>query len=211
MKFRRGQRAFSIVAVNHGPDDAPAVEVKITGLKADDVQRHSATRGSFDADSGVWTIGELETRDYKRTASGRDGEVLTIIPDRSADKEIGVSIRNTQDYQVCIDSSRDDVELSSPSQTACKAEASSNTWHTTNYYDHIENNDSATVSQREGTGDLLPTLQVSGLGGAAMLARWTELPSAVPARDRGLRDTEVNGRGEVLDRAAGSDHQAGVR
>ena len=177
MEVPAGQRAFSIVAVNHGPDEAPAVEVKITGLKADDVQRHSATRGSFDVDSGVWTIGEVETGDYKRTASGRDGEILTIIPSRSADKEIGVSITNTQDYQVCIDSSREDVELSSPSQTACKAEDSSNTWHTAKYYDHIENNDSATISQHEGTGDLLPTLQVSGLGGAAMLARWTELPS----------------------------------
>ena len=55
-----GQRAFSIVAVNHGPDDASAAEVKITGLKADDVQSHSATMGSFDPASGVWTIGELK-------------------------------------------------------------------------------------------------------------------------------------------------------
>ncbi len=177
MEVPAGQRAFSIVAVNNGPDDAPAVRVKITGLKADEVQHHSATRGSFDPDSGVWTIGDLRTKEYFRRVSDRDGEVLTIIPDRSADKEIGVSIRNTQDYQVCIDSSRENVELSSPSQTACKAEDSSNTWHTTNYYDHLENNNSATVSQHEGTGDLLPTLQVSGLGGAAMLARWTELPS----------------------------------
>ena len=169
-----GQRAFSIVAVNHGPDDAPAVEVKVTGLKASDVQRHSATRGSFDPNSGVWTIGEMKTRDYTRAASGRDGEVLTIIPDRSADKEIGASITNTQDYQVCIDSSREDVEASS--ESACTG-TTGNTWHTTKYYDHIENNNTSTISQHEGTGDLLPTLQVSGLGGAAMLARWTELPS----------------------------------
>ena len=155
MEVPAGQRAFSIVAVNDGPDDAPAVEVKITGLKADDVQRHSATKGSFNPNSGVWTIGDLKTKEYQRGVSYRDGEVLTIIPDRSAKEDIEVSISNTQDYSVVI----------------------SGTTHSTKYYDYIEDNDSATVSQHEGTGDLLPTLQVSGLGGAAMLARWTELPS----------------------------------
>ena len=169
-----GQRAFSILAVNHGPDDAPAVEVKITGLKANDVQSYSATRGSFNPDSGVWTIVELKTKDRVRAASGRDGEVLTIIPNSSADKEIGATISNTQDYQVCIDSSGDDVEASS--ESACEG-TTGNTWHTTKYYDRVKGNDSATVSQHKGTGALLPTLQVSGLGGAAMLARWTELPS----------------------------------
>ena len=169
-----GQRAFSIVAVNHGPDAPPAVEVKITGLKANDVQRHSASRGSFNPNSGVWTIGDLKTKDRVRAASGRDGEVLTIIPNSSSDvKEIGASI-TTEDYQVCIDSSRQDVEVSS--ESACTG-TSGNTWHTTKYYDRVEGNESATISQHKGTGAALSTLQVSGLGGAAMLARWTELPS----------------------------------
>ena len=150
-----GQRAFSVLAVNNGPDDAPDAEVTIKGLSAGDVQSHSATKGSFDATSGVWTIGELRAKEKAQNLSGRDGEVLTIIPNRSADKEITATVRNTQDYSVVI----------------------SETTHTTKYYDYIEGNDSATIGLHEGTGDLLPTLQVTGLGGAAMLARWSDLPS----------------------------------
>ena len=174
MEVPAGQRAFTIVAVNDGPDSAPAVEVKITGLSAKNVQGHSATRGSFDPGSGVWAIGELKTREHTRAVSGSDGEILTIIPDRLAGKEITATITNTQDYQVCIDSSGDDVKASS--ESACTG-TTGNTWHTTKYYDYIKDNDSATISSHEGTGALLPTLQVTGLGGAAMLARWTELPS----------------------------------
>ena len=56
-------------------------------MKADEVQSHSTTMGSFDPGSGVWTIGELkDQRAYLRPVNGRDGEVLTIIPNRSADR-----------------------------------------------------------------------------------------------------------------------------
>ncbi len=150
-----GQRAFSVMAVNNGPDDAPAAEVTIKGLSTGDVQSYSATRGSFDPNSGVWTIGEMKAKDYMRGVRGREGEVLTIIPNRSADMEITATIRNTQDYSVEI----------------------GGTTHTTKYYDYIEDNDSATIGLHEGTGAALPTLQVTGLGGAAMLARWSELRS----------------------------------
>ena len=150
-----GQRAFTIVAVSSGPDDAPAVEVEVKGLSAGDVQSHSATKGSFNPVSGVWTIGEMKTKDYVRGASGRDGEVLTIIPNSSADKEITATISNTQDYSVEI----------------------SGTTHSTKYYDYIKKNDSTAIGLHKGTGEALSTLQVSGLGGAAMLARWSALPS----------------------------------
>ena len=189
MEVPAGQRAFSIVAVNSGPDDAPAVEVKITGLSAKDVQSHSATRGSFDADSGVWTIGELKTKEYARIVNGRSGEVLTIIPDRSADKEIGVSISNTEDYSVVI----------------------GGTTHSTKYYDYIEGNDSATVSHHEGTGDAAADAAGDGSGRRGDAGALDGVAVAVPAGDRGIRDREVNGRWEVLDRAAGSGCQAGVR
>ena len=155
MEVPAGQRAFSIVAVNRGPDDPPAAEVTIKGLSANDVQSHNATKGSFDATSGVWTIGELKTKEATRSASGRDGELLTIITNSSSNvKNITASISNTQDYSVEING----------------------TTHSTKYYDYIDDNDSATIGLHKGTGELLPTLQVSGLGSVAMLARWSELP-----------------------------------
>ena len=38
-----GTRAFTIVAANNGPDEAPAIQVTVTGLNANDYVSHSAT------------------------------------------------------------------------------------------------------------------------------------------------------------------------
>ena len=53
---------------------------------------------------------------------------------------------------MCIDSSGDDVILATPSETACTTEDSTNTWHTTEYYDYISGNNSATIKAKDGTG-----------------------------------------------------------
>ena len=150
-----GQRAFTIVAVNNGPDDAPSAQVTVAGLTEGDVVSHSATAGSFDPSTGVWSIGELrESSDYQDNYR-RDGEVLTIVTSADAGDEVTAEIENTRDYQVCIDSSAEDVELSTPSMTACTTEDATNTWHTTEYYDYISDNDSATIIAASGTGTAL--------------------------------------------------------
>ena len=73
------QRAFTIVAVNNGPDTAPAAKVTLSDLDADSCAGN-ATKGSiaYDNNECAWTIGELITKDASRIATGRDGEVLTI-------------------------------------------------------------------------------------------------------------------------------------
>ena len=169
------QRAFTIVAVNRGPDDAPAAEVTVTGLNASDYVSHTATRGNFNTSTGVWTIGELREPRYYQDIYGRDGEVLTIVTSAAVDTEITAEITNTQDYEVCIDSSHDDVELSSPSHTACANENSSNTWHTTKYYDYISGNNTATSTAKEGRGDHLPELQPPDPKTAAIVLEWDEM------------------------------------
>ena len=137
-----GQRAFSIMAVNHGPGDAPSVEVKITGLSASDVQSHSATTGSFDPATGIWTIQNIY---------GRDGEVLSITPNSSAeDKKISASIRITRDYSVCIDSMGNDVSPKPADGTACQN--AGGTWYEGPVYDYRADNDTATVKARRGAG-----------------------------------------------------------
>ena len=150
-----GQRAYTIVAVNNGPDAAPAAKVTLTDAGGQPLPAASctgnATKGSVAFTNGecVWTIGELIAKDALQITTGRDGEALTITS-AAAGAEITAAISNTEDYEVCIDSSGDDVALSSPSKTACTDEDATNTWHTTDYYDYISNNNSASIASRAG-------------------------------------------------------------
>ena len=120
-----GSRAFNVVAVNNGPDIAPAAKVTLTGLSRSPKPDYTATRGTLDfddeADGGngawVWDIGEMADTEITQIVTCREGEILNLATDDS--KEITASIENTEDYEVCIDSSGDDVDLSSPSETAC--------------------------------------------------------------------------------------------
>ena len=149
-----GRRAYTVMAVNNGPDAAPAV--RVTGLPTG-VTEFTASQGDYNPASGVWTVGKLSVRDaYRASGHADEGPTLTIITADAAGAEITAAIKNTQIYQVCIDSSGDNVELSSPSSTACTTEDSSNTWHTAEYYDHIQRNNTATITARAGTGEGVP-------------------------------------------------------
>ena len=173
-----GRRAFTIRAINNGPDDAPAVQVAVTGLNARDYVSHSATAGIFDSDTGVWTIGEMREPVSYQDIYGRDWDELTIITRTAADTEITATISSAQDYQVCIDSSGDDVDLSSPSETACTTEDSTNTWHTAEYFDYISDNDSAVIAARAGleggATDTRPGMVSALPMGGANLVYWSE-------------------------------------
>ena len=164
------QRAFTIVAVNNGPDIAPAVKVTLTGLDATTCTG-TATKGSlaFASSECTWTIGELKTKEVSQIDKGRDGEVLTIITTEAADTEITAEIENTQDYQVCIDSTGDDVVAAN--ETACTG-TTGNTWHTTAYYDYISGNNSATIKAKDGTGADLPSLRDAQARTAAIVVTW---------------------------------------
>ncbi len=166
-----GQRAYTIMAVNNGPDDAPGAQITLTGLDGGDYVSHNATAGSFDPSTGVWSVGELRSKEYHQGVYGRDGEVLTIITAAAGDAEITAEIENTQDYRVCIDSDANDVAASS--QSACTS--GGNSWHTTEYYDYDSDNDSATILARTGTGTDLPSLQGTVAISAAVLIRWNPI------------------------------------
>ena len=142
-----GQRAYTIMAVNNGPDAAPAVKVTLSGLSG--YISYTATAGTFDSTTGVWTIGELITKDALQISRSRDSEVLTIITSAAADTKITAAISNTRDYAVCIDSSGNDVDAAT--ESACKPDTTStNTWHTAKYYDYISDNDTASIASRSG-------------------------------------------------------------
>ena len=171
------------MAVNNGPDDAPAAKVTLSDLDATTCTG-TATKGSlaFASSECTWTIGELMTKEpLSQIDNGRDGEILTIITTAAVDSEITAAISNTQDYQVCIDSSGDDVDLTSPSSSACTS-TTGQTWHTTAYYDYIDGNDSATIKAKDGTGTDLPSLRGAQARTAAIVVTWDAI-------------TEVSGRG----------------
>ena len=172
-----GQRVYTIVVVNNGPDDAPAAKVTLSDLDADSCVGN-ATKGSVTYANGecAWTIGELIAKDASRIATGRDGEVLTIVTD--ANSEVTAAISNTQDYQVCIDSSGGDVDAAS--ESVCTG-TTGNTWHTTPYYDYISDNDSATIQAKDGTGADLPSLRGLQSSTLAIVVSWEPI-------------TDVNGR-----------------
>ncbi len=146
-----GESALTIVALNNGPDTAPAA--RVTGLPTRAKALHTS-QGSYDPDTGVWNLGELEDKDFRRATGRPEGATLVLS---AADGDTAeVAIANSQDYQVCIDSSAEDVDLSSPSETACTTEDSTNTWHTTPYYDHIAGNNTAVITAARGTDGVGP-------------------------------------------------------
>ena len=178
------QRAYTIMAVNNGPDTAPAVQVTLSNLDAASCTAGTATKGTtaFAGSECTWTIGELIAKDVSQITKGKDGEVLTIITSAAVDTGITAAICNTQDYQVCIDSSGEDVDLTTtPSNTACTTEDATNNWHTAKYYDYVSDNDSATIKAKDGTGADLPSVQTPRAETAAIIVSWDPV-------------TEVNGR-----------------
>ena len=151
-----GQRAYTIMAVNNGPDVAPAVKVTLTNLDEPSCTAGTPTKGTiaFASSECTWTISELITKDISQITNGRDGEVLTISTSASAAEgtEITAAISNTQDYEKCIDSSGNDVAHNTESDctSGTTALSTTGTWHTAKYYDYISDNNSATIASRQG-------------------------------------------------------------
>ncbi len=163
------RRAYTIEAVNHGPSDAGAVEVTVSGVP--EGASVAASRGSFDPDSGIWRIGELEHTDWRPLIGKGEGETLTIIVKDGVPAPITASIESAEDYTVCIDSAAVDVAASS--ESACTSAGHS--WHSAEYYDPIDGNNEAQIVARPGTGrghpDAPPSLRVDKFGSLALL-RW---------------------------------------
>ena len=132
------QRAFTIAAVNTGPDNAPAAKVTVD-LQGASVSEAIASQGSYS--NGVWTIGNLSVN------GPTIAPILTLITDDVA-TDITATITNTQDYGVCIGSSGSDLDHDN--ETDCEAVTGAS-WHTAKYYDYKSANNTATVTAQAGT------------------------------------------------------------
>ena len=140
------RQAYTVMAVNNGPDEAPAVQV--TGLPTG-VTEYAASVGEYDPTSGVWTIGRLRVGNYRSLGRADEGPTLTLITADAAGSKITPAIENTQDYCVRIKTGATDPT----NDLKCLGNLPTGyTEHSVAYYDYIVRNDSATITARAGTG-----------------------------------------------------------
>ena len=143
-----GQRAYTIMAANNGPDAGSAVEVALSGvpegtravLSGNETERDGefqmGTCGEDDLCEAVWDLGRMRvTEDARIFGQRTEFPTLTLIPPAGAPAStITASISNTVDYSVDIDG----------------------TTHSANYFDYNADNDTDDIEARYGTGDGIP-------------------------------------------------------
>ncbi len=165
------QHALTVVAASNGPDRAPAA--RVTGLPTGAEVIH-VSQGSYDGASGVWDVGEMRRSLYYRS-TGRTEP--TLVLGAAAGDTATVSIENTVDYTVCIDSSSNDVDATT--ENLCTPSATStNAWYTTPVYDYDAGNSTARIRARAGVEGLgAPSGQGTEDSGPAITVRWRGVAS----------------------------------
>ena len=165
LQLEPGQTAFSVVAVNNGPDDALGAKVEVTLPGGVTVVRAIPSAGTYN--NGVWDVGELQTKGYYRAAGRRleGGEDLTLIleGENAADATATATISNDNDnhpYRVVI----------------------GGTTHTGTVYDHRDDNNEAMLTARRGTGGVGPDAPTAGSRPpwsvpAAIMVEWRPVPT----------------------------------
>ena len=145
-----GQRAYTITAINNGPDAAP-VEVLLTPwrIPAPSITHAIPSEGSYR--DGVWTIEELESAENRRASGQSEGPTLTVIAD--SDVPFWADIAAVGEYAVCIGS--DGRDIAAVHQTDCEANSGAS-WHSANYYDYLPGNNRADIMPWPGTGEGAP-------------------------------------------------------
>ena len=164
------QRAYTVVAVNNGPQTAAAVEVTLTGVPQG--AQAIASEGDYDSATGVWTISELRTPDIRRSTGLPEGPTLTLVTAGANPGPITATIENTEDNCVRIKKGDTDPE----NDLDCVGSLPTGyTEHSAAYYDYVTDNNTATVQAHAGTGAGAPgaprSLILQPFGTGALL-RW---------------------------------------
>ncbi len=159
-----GQQAYTVLAVNNGPDTAPDATVTLSGVPqgaeavfTDGSYREtSCGNGVCDA---VWDLGEIPPSASRLLEGRTEFATLTLIAGAGAPAPITATIANTEDYSVCLDGA-DEVTPTPTSETGCHAAGGD--WHSIDYFDYLDDNDSVTIAGRSGTGPDAPGRPVVG-------------------------------------------------
>ena len=154
---------FTLTALNHGPDDAPAARVDVTlppGLR---FARSEASQGSYA--NGVWNIGELEIAEHRRARGLSEGATLTIYAEPATNtgtpnQMVSASIVNTEDYCVRIKTS----DPSSGNDLDCAgALPSGYTEHSAEYLDYRPDNNRVSLPADWTATQVLAATRLTGL------------------------------------------------
>ena len=140
----KDQVAFTVTATNHGPDHAPDVRVPVTLPAGMNFVR--ADSEDYDPQTGVWDIGELKHKEYRRVGLRQsEGETLTVVAELNGDvtEPVKGSIKNHQDYCVRIKTG----DKNPGSDLECVgALPAGYTEHSAPYYDHLPANNEFSLS-----------------------------------------------------------------
>ena len=149
------QRAYTVMAVNNGPEFvAPGVEVTLSGVPQG-VQA-MPSQGRYverDCQSGLcagdWIIGELRLSDYYRASALSGPPTLTLVSARGGDL-VTATIESTEDYCVRIKTGVGNIGPENDLDCAGNL-PTGYTEHSAAYYDYRDDNDMITVAARAGT------------------------------------------------------------
>ncbi len=152
-----GRTAYTIRAVNNGPENSADATVKIELPPGALVEDHVASEGTA-YDNGVWDLRGLKLGDYRRSQGIPEEVTLTLIlkdeggaPEEPATATISLTDNS---YNVCIASDRS--TLAHDNETECVADtANGGSWHEGTIYDPPANN-TAKITAVKGTGGVGP-------------------------------------------------------
>ena len=169
------QQAYTLMAVNHGPDTAPAVQVTLTDVPegAEAVPSHgSYTQGACQDGlcEAVWNVGELNTDNRRAFGEWGEGPTLTLV---TSGDPITAAIENTQAYCVRIKTGATDPSNDLP--CAAGSVPTGYTEHSATYYDRVGWNNTATVEARAGTGESIPQAPSVVQYGSITSLTWTPM------------------------------------
>ena len=145
-----GQRAYTIMAVNNGPDAAPAAKGDADRAASETPRPdYTATKGKLDfdrdADGGngawAWEIGEMAIPDATRGRQ-RPGRGGADHRHRRQQRQSPPPPRTPRTTRCASTAAR---TTWTPPRSPSAQPRAGNTWHSTDYYDYDDSNDTATI------------------------------------------------------------------
>ena len=131
------RRAFTIEAVNNGPDPSQRAEVTVRLPAGVSVDKALPSAGVYDAARSVWVFDEL---------LANRPQTLVLTTDAAEGTEITASIAQDTSYTVCIDSNGDNLDHDG--ETACTGAGGS--WHEGTIFDYLDSNNRASIGAHRG-------------------------------------------------------------
>ena len=154
---------FTLTALNHGPDAAPAARVTVTPPPELRFARAEASQGTYR--NGVWDIGELEIPKHRVGQALPKGPTLTVYTEPAAntgtpDQMVTASIENTQDY--CVRIKTGDTDHHNDLECVW-ALPDGYTEHSASYYDYRPDNNEVALPADWTAVQLVAATRLTGI------------------------------------------------